>query len=153
MKWLTIILFTLLSTEAIAQDPKSERMINHRRAAFTLMSSYFSRILNVVDGEVDYDKNSVIQSARTVEMLSKLPWIGFAPGTEFGDTRAKPEIWLEEDEYLREQQDYCEVWIDDLRNDPQCVYFKQPDNIHWDIDYVYQGKRRKPLCTPASNTK
>ena len=99
MKWLTIILFTLLSTEAVAQDPKSERMINHRRAAFTLMSSYFSRILNVVDGEVDFDKNSVIQSARTVEMLSKLPWIGFAPGTEFGETRAKPEIWLEEDEF------------------------------------------------------
>jgi len=99
MKWLTIILFALLSTEAIAVDPKSERMINHRRAAFTLMSSYFSRILNVVDGEVDYDKNSVIQSAKTVEMLSKLPWIGFAPGTEFGETRAKPEIWLEEDEF------------------------------------------------------
>jgi len=99
MKWLTIILFTLLSTEAVAQDPKSERMINHRRAAFTLMSSYFSRILNVVDGEVDFDKNSVIQSARTVEMLSKLPWIGFAPGTEFGETRAKPEIWFEEDEF------------------------------------------------------
>jgi cytochrome c556 len=74
-------------------------MINHRRAAFTLMSSYFSRILNVVDGEVDFDKNSVIQSAKTVEMLSKLPLIGFAPGTEFGETRAKPEIWFEEDEF------------------------------------------------------
>jgi cytochrome c556 len=99
MKWFTIILCTLLSTVAIAQDPKSEQMIKHRRAAFTLMSSYFSRILNVVDGEVDYDKSNVVQNAKTVEMLSKLPWIGFAPGTEFGDTRAKPEIWLEEDEF------------------------------------------------------
>jgi len=99
MKWLTFILLTLFSAGAIAQDPKSERMINHRRAAFTLMSSYFSRILNVVEGEVEYDKDSVIQSARTVEILSKLPWVGFVPGTEFGDTRAKPEIWLEEDDF------------------------------------------------------
>jgi cytochrome c556 len=99
MKSITIILCTLFSTVAIAQDPKSEQLIKHRRAAFTLMSSYFSRILNVVDGEVDYDKHSVVQNAKTVEMLSKLPWVGFAPGTEFGDTRAKPEIWFEEDDF------------------------------------------------------
>ena len=99
MKWFAIILLTLISSVAIAQDPKSEQLIKHRRAAFTLMSSYFSRILNVVDGEVDYDKSSVVQNAKNVEMLSKLPWIGFAPGTEFGDTRAKPEIWFEEDEF------------------------------------------------------
>jgi cytochrome c556 len=99
MKWLTIILFIFSSTGAHAQDPKSEQLIKHRRAAFTLMSSYFSRILNVVEGEVDYNKNSVVQNARNVEVLSKMPWIGFAPGTEFGDTRAKSDIWLEEDEF------------------------------------------------------
>lgn len=51
-------------------------------------------------------------------------------------------IWLEEEEYLRPLQDYCEVWIDDLRKDPQCVHFKEPDNIQWDTEYVYQTTRR-----------
>lgn len=63
------------------------------------MASYFSRILNVVEAEVPYDRQAVIENARLVETLSKLPWTGFAPGTEFGDTRAKPDIWLDEDRF------------------------------------------------------
>lgn len=101
MKVMTTILLGLFAATAVADnspaptDLKSEQKIKHRRAAFTLMSSYFSRILNVVEGEVRYDRNGVLQDAKTVEMLSKLPWAGFVPGTEYGNTRAKPDIWLD----------------------------------------------------------
>lgn len=98
-KWLIALLLAISSCPAAAQDLKSELQIRHRRAAFTLMASYFSRILNVVDGEVAYDRQAVIDNARLVETLSRLPWDGFAPGSEFGDTRAKPEIWLDEDRF------------------------------------------------------
>lgn len=98
-KWPIALLLILFMCPAFAQDLKSELQIRHRRAAFTLMASYFSRILNVVEGEVAYNRQAVIDNARLVETLSRLPWDGFAPGTEFGDTRAKPDIWLDEDRF------------------------------------------------------
>jgi cytochrome c556 len=95
------VLILALAAPAMANDPKSELKIKHRRAAFTLLSSYFSKLLNVVDGEVEYNKQAVVENARLVEMLSRLPWEGFAPGTEHGYTRAKFEIWVDEDEFRR----------------------------------------------------
>lgn len=40
----------------------------------------------------------------TAEFVGKLPWAGFGPGTEKGDTKAKPEIWADKakfDDYAR----------------------------------------------------
>ena len=93
------LLIVTLAAPALANDPKSELKIKHRRAAFTLMASYFSRLLNVVEGEVEYNKQAVVENARLVETLSRLPWTGFAPGTERGNTRAKFEIWVDEDDF------------------------------------------------------
>ena len=88
-----------------AQDRKAEQAIKHRRAAFTLMSTYFSRLLQTVEGDRPFDPTLVAADARTVEMLSRLPWGGFAPGTERGETRAKEDIWLEEDRFKQLAQD------------------------------------------------
>ncbi len=90
---------------AQAQDRKAEQAIKHRRAAFTLMSTYFSRLLQTVDGDRPFDAKQVAADAKTVEMLSRLPWEGFAPGTERGETRAKDDIWLEEDRFKQLAQD------------------------------------------------
>ena len=77
----------LVSTASIAQeDRKIEQAIKHRKAAFTLMSTYWSRILQTVDGDRPYDANAVIADAKKVEYLSRLPWEGFVAGSERGDT-------------------------------------------------------------------
>lgn len=83
----------------LAQDRKAEQAIKHRRAAFVLMSTYFSRLLQTVEGGRPFDPAQVVKDARLVEEISRLPWEGFAPGTERGDTRAKEEIWLDEDRF------------------------------------------------------
>jgi cytochrome c556 len=39
--------------------------------------------------------------------MSKLPWAGFGPGTDNGDTDAKPEIWTNKakfDDYAKKLQ-------------------------------------------------
>jgi cytochrome c556 len=43
----------------------------------------------------------MIQDAKTVELLSKLPWEGFVEGSERGDTRAKDDIWFEDEKFKR----------------------------------------------------
>ncbi|MEY2952583.1 MAG: hypothetical protein RLZZ401_670 [Pseudomonadota bacterium] len=84
---------------ALGQDRKSEQSIRHRRAAFTLLSTYFSRLLQTVEGDRPFEADRVRHDAQIVETLSRLPWEGFAPGTERGDTRAKEDIWLDEDQF------------------------------------------------------
>jgi cytochrome c556 len=93
------VLMGALPATLLAQDRKAEQAIKHRRAAFALMSTYFSRLLQTVEGDRPYNAKAVAADAKTVEMLSQLPWEGFAPGSEKGDTKAKEDIWLEEDKF------------------------------------------------------
>lgn len=80
-------------------DRKVEQAIKHRKSAFVLMSTYFSRLLQTVKKDRPYDARQTIADARTVEFLSSLPWEGFAPGTEKGDTKARDDIWFEEEKF------------------------------------------------------
>jgi cytochrome c556 len=84
-----------------AQDRKIEQFIKHRKAGFTLMSAYFSRLLQTYDGDRPFNAKQVVADAKTVEYLSRLPWEGFAPGTDHGETRAKPDIWLDEERFKK----------------------------------------------------
>lgn len=96
----------LVSTASMAQeDRKIEQAIKHRKAAFTLMSTYWSRILQTVDGDRPYDANAVIIDAKKVEYLSHLPWEGFVAGSERGDTKAKDDIWLDEEQFRKLAKD------------------------------------------------
>ena len=100
MKWLIPMAVSLVfAGPTLAQDRKVEQAIKHRKAAFTLMSTYFSRLLQTVEGDRPFDAKAVVNDARLVEEISRLPWEGFAAGTERGDTRAKEDIWLEEERF------------------------------------------------------
>ncbi len=94
-----------VSLPALGQDRKSEQAIKHRRAVFTVMSTYFSRLLQTVEGNRPFDVKRVKSDAHYVEILSRLPWEGFAPGTERGDTKAKEDIWFEEDRFKKLSSD------------------------------------------------
>lgn len=79
-----------------AQFAKPEDAIKYRKAAFTVMASHFGRLGPVVRGERPYNAQEVAANVAIVETMSKLPWAAFGPGTDKGDTRAKPEIWSNE---------------------------------------------------------
>jgi cytochrome c556 len=99
--WFALII-TITSTATFAQeDRKIEQAIKHRKAAFTLMVTYWSRILQTIEGTRPYDPNAVIIDAKKVEYLSRLPWEGFVAGSERGDTKAKDDIWLDEEQFKK----------------------------------------------------
>ena len=68
-----VSLLASTSPLSFAQDRKTEQAIKHRRAGFTLMSTYFSRLLQSVEGDRPFNPSLVISDARTVETLSRLP--------------------------------------------------------------------------------
>lgn len=85
-----------VSVPAMAQFQKPEDAVKYRKAAFTVMGAHFSRVGAMANGRVPFDAAVAAENAALAETMSKLPWAGFAPGTDKGDTRAKPEIWSEQ---------------------------------------------------------
>lgn len=83
-----------LSVPAAAQFAKPEDAIKYRQSALFVMSQHFGRLGAMANGRVPYDAATAAANADIVVEMAKLPWAGFAPGTEGG--KAKPEIWKEQ---------------------------------------------------------
>lgn len=96
---IAVISLFAIPFSAQAQFAKIEDAVKYRKAAFTVMSSHFARVGATVKGEKPYDKTSVENDAVMVEMMSKLPWHAFQPNSVTSDSRAKPEIWKEQDKF------------------------------------------------------
>src|ERR671933_232207 len=102
MKLLPALVLTALASvpfAAQAQFAKAEDAVKYRKSAFTVMASHFGRIGAVVKGEKPYDKAAVEADAALVETMSKLPWQAFPQGSDTSDSKAKPEIWKEQDKF------------------------------------------------------
>lgn len=96
-----LVLTTLLAIPftAQAQFAKVENAVKYRKAAFSLMNTHFGRVGAVVKGENPYDKAALEADVAVVEMMSKLPWPAFVPGSNTADSKAKPEIWKEQEKF------------------------------------------------------
>ena len=79
---------------AAAQFAKSEDAVNYRQSAMFLQAQHFGRVAAMANGRVPFDAAAAAANAELVATISKLPWAGFAAGTEGG--KAKPEIWKEQ---------------------------------------------------------
>jgi cytochrome c556 len=109
----------------LAQLSSADASIRHRKAAFTLMNTYFVRIYQATHGERQFNAAEVLENARTVEMISKLPWAGFSAGSDHGNTKAKADIWLEPERF-KQLADTMQERVVNLRvaaqgGDPQSI--------------------------------
>lgn len=84
---------------AQAQFAKPEDAVKYRQSALSLLGTHFGRIGAVVKGEKPYDKAAVEHDAALVETLAKLPWSAFPAGSDLANSKAKPEIWKEQDKF------------------------------------------------------
>lgn len=82
-----------LAVPAHAQFAKPEDAIKYRKAVMTLQGAHFGRIAAMASGRVPFDAAVATENATVLEMVTRLPLAGFSPGSDKGDTRAKPEIW------------------------------------------------------------
>lgn len=89
----------LTALPAAAQFAKPEDAIKYRKAAFTVMGAHFGRLGAMANGRIPFDAKAASENAALVATLSHLPFAGFGPGTDLGETRAKPEIWAEGDKF------------------------------------------------------
>jgi len=80
---------------AAAQFAKPEDAVKYRKAAFTVMAASFGRIGAMASGKAPFDAASAQSNAEIATMMSKLPFTAFGPGTDIGETRAKPNVWTD----------------------------------------------------------
>jgi cytochrome c556 len=86
-----------LSTPASAQFAKAEDAIKYRQSAMFIQNQHMGRLGAMVSGKAPFDAKVAAENAEVVAEISKLPWVGFMPGTDKGgNTKAKPEIWTDQ---------------------------------------------------------
>ncbi|MFL6664544.1 MAG: c-type cytochrome [Rhizobacter sp.] len=100
MMWAAAAVATLLTAlPAAAQFAKPEDAIKYRKAAFTVMATHFGRLGAMANGKIPFDAKVAADNADIALAMSKLPYVAFIEGTDKGDTKAKPEIWTENDKF------------------------------------------------------
>lgn len=83
---------------ALAQQ-KPEDAIKYRQSALFIQGQNFGPLAAMAQGKIPFDKDVAVRNSGIVEFMSKLPWDRFLPGTDQGNTKAKPEIWLNMEDF------------------------------------------------------
>ena len=82
-----------------AAQQKPEDAIKYRQSALFIMGQHFGPLAGMAQNKIPYDKDAAVRHAAMVEFMSKLPWDRFSEGTDQGNTKAKPEIWLNPEDF------------------------------------------------------
>jgi cytochrome c556 len=98
----SLALTTLIAIpfSAQAQFAKVEDAVKYRQSALSVMGTHFGgRVGPVVKGEKPYDKAAVETDVAVIETMAKLPWQAFVPGSDLANSKARPEIWQQQDKF------------------------------------------------------
>ena len=121
----------LTALPAAAQFAKPEDAIKYRRAAFTVMGTHFARLGAMANGRIPFDAKAASDNAELVAIASHLPFTAFGNGTDLGETRAKPDIWSENDKFraaASKMQDGAPLFTRPLCQYPQYPRYTGPAN-------------------------
>ncbi|MGB1439953.1 MAG: c-type cytochrome [Luminiphilus sp.] len=90
-----------------AHIEKTEPMQSLRQSYFALLGMTFGPMADMVKGKIEWDDATFQRWASDLEGVSGYQVErGFAPGTEEGMTRAKPEIWLNTEDFNAKLADF-----------------------------------------------
>ena len=84
---------------AAAQFKNADDAIEYRQGALAVMGHHFGLVGAMANGKVPFDASAAQANADLVVTLARLPWSAFIPGSDKGETSAKPEIWSQPDKF------------------------------------------------------
>lgn len=94
------LLGTAIALPTIAHIEKAEPIQSIRQSYFALIGMTFSPMGDMLKGKIDWDQETFAGWANDLASVSSYGVErGFAPGSEEGKTRAKPDIWLDMDDF------------------------------------------------------
>ena len=91
---LVVLLSAALSLPAIAHIERSEPLQSLRQSYFAIVGMTFGPMGDMVKGDIDWNGEQFAAWASDLAAVSSVTVErGFAPGSDKGKTRARPEIW------------------------------------------------------------
>jgi cytochrome c556 len=69
---------------------KPEQLVKQRQSAMTLIAKYFGPLGGMLKGAVPYNADVVARNAAYLDVLSQMPWDGFAESTKGVKSAALP---------------------------------------------------------------
>ena len=91
---LVVLLSAALSLPAIAHIERSEPLQSLRQSYFAIVGMTFGPMGDMVKGDIEWNGEQFAAWASDLAAISSVTVErGFAPGSDKGKTRAKPEIW------------------------------------------------------------
>lgn len=92
-------LAALTALPAAAQFRNADAAIKYRQSAMSLQGNHLARVFAMANGQVPFDAKVAADNIETVSILNRLQFAAFIDGSDKGNTRAKPEIWVEKDKW------------------------------------------------------
>lgn len=91
---LVVLLSAAVSLPAIAHIERSEPLQSLRQSYFAIVGMTFGPMGDMVKGDIEWNGEQFAAWASDLAAVSSVTVErGFAPGSDKGKTRAKPEIW------------------------------------------------------------
>jgi len=94
-----LVVAALLCAGGAYAQQKPEDAIKYRQSALFLLGQHFGPIAAMAQAKIPFDQDVAARNAALAETFSKLPWDRFGPGTDQGNTKAKPEVWTKQADF------------------------------------------------------
>ena len=95
-------LAVMVTIPAVAHIERTEPLQSLRQSFFAIVGMTFGPMGDMVKGEIEWNDAQFAAWADDLASVSKVSVErGFAPGSEKGKTRAKPEIWENTDDFAQ----------------------------------------------------
>lgn len=96
---LALALLAGFAGAAQAEMSREDFAIKVRKGGYSMLAWYMGPMGRMAKGDMPYDKALFQRNAETLAYLSKLPKDAFIPGSDKGETKAKPEVWSKADKF------------------------------------------------------
>ena len=101
LKHLALLGTLALATAASAVSVADKDASKFRQSAFFLMGNLFGEINGMAQGRIPMNEATVKENAAILNAVVSLPFHAFPEGSDKGQTKAKPEIWMEADKFKK----------------------------------------------------
>jgi cytochrome c556 len=98
-----LVVGAVSASVAFAQD-KPEVLVKQRQAVMTLQGKYFGPLQGMAQGKIPYNGEIVARNAAYLNVLDKMPWDGFAPGTKDVKSQALPAVFTDPAKFKNAQE-------------------------------------------------
>ncbi len=88
----------------VSAEDKPDVLVKQRQAAMILQGKYFGPLQVMAQGKVPYNADIVARNAAYLNVLDKMPWDGFTPGTKDVKSRALPEVFTDSAQFKKAQE-------------------------------------------------